>query len=1075
MGNAMGSLREVRLIGLVVGALLPVCAPAKEWVVQAGAGSESLQSVLNRAAPGDTVRVIGGVYRGHFVVSKPLTLIGEQNPVLDSGRQGSVITLKAPRTVLRGFVIRNSGVILNDQDSAVRVQAPDCVVEHNRIEDALFGIHLDYAHRTVVRHNFVRSHDLPVARRGDQIRIWYSHRARIENNTVVGGRDLVFWYSEGITVRANHVRHSRYGVHFMYCSDSFVEDNLLHENSVGIYLMYSKRVRVRGNRILNNRGISGMGLGIKDMDGMHIEDNLIANNRTGLFVDSGEGVYRNNWFVRNDTGINLVLAVKQNRFEGNRFVENYEHVRLERPDSVAGVSWQGNYWSDYSGYDADGDGYGDVPYRAARVFDLLTARNSALQIMHYSLSAQALDFGARLFPLFAPRALVQDPQPLVQPGRIPLDAPRTEGVGSMLWVSTGVLGLGTLCVAPLRRRARSHNRVGRAPKMKTSSAPVVVVEALTRKFGKNRAVKSVSFVVREGETIALWGANGAGKTTILRCMLGLLRFEGSIHILGIDARRESVRVRQFVGYVPQLIHLHPDLTVRETLEFYAQIRGATHERTETLLCEWGLEDHADKPVHALSGGLKQKLALTLALLSDPPILLLDEPTAHLDAAARAEWLELLRRLKAEGKTLIFCTHQFPEVRALADRVIVLENGEKAAELTGEQFTRLWLRRGSLRLTLSPNDAPRALQILYDARYDAEMVDGLLVVRHVEAKRIEPIRLLLDAGIEILDYEWRAPIESPDWNTVPEPERYGAAVTVSERMPPAAAEQDSVRKGELQRFLGLARLLARKEIRDLRRNRWVLLLTGVFTGLSVLLTAFGLGGVGETGGMIGFGRTFASLLNLSLLIVPLMGLLVGAMSIATERDQQTLHTLLAQPISASAIVWGKFIGALAVLAAAVFIGFGGSGLIIYAYGADVPFKQFLTQMGLTMLLGWACMALGMLVSTLTRRTATAIGLALLLWLTLTFVSDLGIIGTAIALRLRAQTLLWLTLANPLQAFKIAVIQIMEGNLEALGSAGLYARDLFEDKVLHVCTGALTGWLAAAFLLALGYFTRKGAIE
>jgi Cu-processing system permease protein len=142
---------------------------------------------------------------------------------------------------------------------------------------------------------------------------------------------------------------------------------------------------------------------------------------------------------------------------------------------------------------------------------------------------------------------------------------------------------------------------------------------------------------------------------------------------------------------------------------------------------------------------------------------------------------------------------------------------------------------------------------------------------------------------------------------------------------------------------------------------------------------------------------------------------------------------------------------------------------------VPLKQFLAQMGLTMLLGWACMALGMLVSTLTRRTATAIGLALLLWLTLTFVSDLGIIGTAIALRLRAQTLLWLTLANPLQAFKIAVVQIMEGNLEALGSAGLYARDLFEDNVLHVCTGALTGWLAAAFLLALGYFTRKGAIE
>jgi len=592
----MSNLTEIRVIGLIVGALLIVGAPAKEWVVQGGADAETFRSVLERAAPGDTVRVIGGVYQGNFVVSKPLTLIGEQNPVLDGRRRGSVITLQAPRTALRGFVIRNSGVVLNDQDSAVRVQAPDCVVEHNRIEDALFGVHLDYAHRTIVRHNFIRSHDLPVARRGDQIRIWYSHRARIENNTVVGGRDLVFWYSEGITVRGNQVRHSRYGVHFMYCSDSLVEDNLLQENSVGIYLMYSKRVVVRKNRILNNRGISGMGLGIKDMDGMHIENNLIANNRIGLFVDSGEGEYRNNWFVRNDTGINLVLAVKQNRFEGNRFIENYEHVRLERPDSVAGVSWQGNYWSDYSGYDADGDGYGDVPYRAVRVFDLLTARNSALQIMHYSLSAQALDFGARLFPLFAPRALVQDPQPLVQPGRIPLDAPKAEGRGSILWVSLGALGLGTLCVAPSRRRARSRTKIGRAREMKTSSAPVVVVEALTRRFGKNRAVKSVSFVVRAGETVALWGANGAGKTTILRCMLGLLRFEGAIRVLGVDVRRRSVQARRFVGYVPQLIHLHPDLTVRETLEFYTQIRSVSPERAESLLREWGLEAHAEKPV-----------------------------------------------------------------------------------------------------------------------------------------------------------------------------------------------------------------------------------------------------------------------------------------------------------------------------------------------------------------------------------------------------------------------------------------------------------------------------------------------
>ncbi|MFN3690503.1 MAG: nitrous oxide reductase family maturation protein NosD, partial [Fimbriimonadales bacterium] len=578
------------------------------------------------------------------------------------------------------------------------MRAPDCLVEDNRIENALFGVHLDNAHRTIVRRNSIRSHDLPTARRGDQIRIWYSHHARIENNFVVGGRDMVFWYSEGILVRGNRVRHSRYGIHFMYCSDSRVEENLLEHNSVGVYLMYSKGVRVVGNRILSNRGISGMGLGIKDMDDMHIENNLIANNRVGLFIDSGEGEYRNNWFVRNDTGVQLVLAVKRNAFEGNRFIENYEQVSLERADSVVGVSWRGNYWSDYSGYDADGDGYGDVPYRAVRVFDQITAQNAALQVMRYSPAAQALDFGARLFPLFAPRPMVNDPTPRMLPGTLPHATPAQGRTPVLLTASLGGVILGTLrLAAPRVRKRRFRKGIVQVPAMKGKEHAVVIVRNLSRRFGRNRAVRSVSFVVRAGETVALWGANGAGKTTILRCLLGLLRFEGTATVMGIDVQRRSVAARRFIGYVPQLIHLHPDLSVRETAQFYAQLRGVRDERIETLLQEWGLAAHAEKPVQALSGGLKQKLALVLALLADPPILLLDEPTAHLDTAARAEWLELLRRLKAEGKTLIFCTHQFPEVRALADRVLVLENGQKTAELAGEQFTRLWMQRGSLRL------------------------------------------------------------------------------------------------------------------------------------------------------------------------------------------------------------------------------------------------------------------------------------------------------------------------------------------------------------------------------------------
>ncbi len=1081
--------------------LLGQDAQATEWVVRPRGGL-SLQQAIRQAQAGDTIRVMGGEHRGNFIVDKTLTLVGEGSPVLNGEGRGSVIHLKAPRCVLHGFVIRNSGTILSTQDSGVQVSAPNCRVENNRLERVLFGVHLQNAHHTIIRGNEIRSHDLPVARRGDQIRIWYSHHAQVEANRVVGGRDLVFWYSEGLVIRNNEVRACRYGVHFMYCNDSLVEGNHLEDNSVAIYVMYSTGVRIQRNSLLASRGPSGMGLGVKDGYGLRVEGNLIAGNRTGLFIDSGEGIYRDNWFLRNDVGVHLVLAVKPNRFESNRMVENIEQVRMDRPDSTVGVRWAGNFWSDYTGYDANGDGIGDLPYRAMKVFDGIVASNSALRLLAYSPSAQALDFAVRLFPLFAPQPTVVDEQPLMHAGMPPMSPVSRPPMARSGWLLTSLLllTLGALSLRSPRPKPRPtplrasmpedhldmpdlSDRSARSDGAGAPSQPkpvVIQVAGLTRRFGKLTAVDNLRFVVREGETLALWGANGAGKTTILRCLLGLLRFEGSATILGYSVKQHGIITRQQIGYVPQLIHLHPDLSVWETVCFYAQLRGVALEHAATLLNEWGLSEHREKAVSALSGGMKQKLALVLALLTDPPVLLLDEPTAHLDASARAEWLELLRKLKAQGKTMLFCTHQFNEVRALADRVIVLERGRKVAELTGAQFVALWQSHGSLRLSVPPDEAERALRILREEGYTVDAIDGRITVRHISAKQVEPLSLLLRAGVEVLDYEWRPPSEPPNWGAIDEAMRFSALTCPDS----SDAHPNTPTKGESHPAQSTptrsptrwqaVRLLMGKEMRDARRNRWLVMLMGVFVLLSLLLTLFGLAGAGQ-GGMAGFGRTFASLLNLSLLIVPLMGLLLGALSIAQERDQQTLDTLLAQPLTPSAIVLGKFLGSMLTLGAAVLIGFGSSGLLIYMAGADVPLAPFIGQMALTLLLGWSCLALGTLVSVLVRRGATAVGIALLLWLTLVFISDLGIIGSAIALQLRASTLLWLTLLNPLQVFKIAVIQLMEGNLEVLGSAGLYARDALGDTVLPLLSGILLLWVAVPFLLAFGWFTRRGAIE
>lgn len=214
-----------------------------------------------------------------------------------------------------------------------------------------------------------------------------------------------------------------------------------------------------------------------------------------------------------------------------------------------------------------------------------------------------------------------------------------------------------------------------------SSALSVLIQGrgISKRYKKVQALSSVDIEVHRGEAVALWGPNGAGKTTLLRSLLGIIPFEGSAQVAGFDVKRNGRDARASIGYVPQEIRLHQDQTVWETLTFYAELRGVPRDRAEKLLNEWELSASRHQMAQNLSGGMKQKLALIIALLSDPPLLFLDEPTSNLDAHTRREFNSVLERLKAAGKTLVFCTHRASEVRKSADRVLVLEAGVAKAE------------------------------------------------------------------------------------------------------------------------------------------------------------------------------------------------------------------------------------------------------------------------------------------------------------------------------------------------------------------------------------------------------------
>ena len=286
-------------------------------------------------------------------------------------------SVKSSAVTLNGLIIRNSGTRLDQENSGISSEfTPDIRIENNKFESVLFGVFLRHADRALISGNEIGGMDLFIARRGDGIRIWQSEDAVVENNYMHNGRDAVFWFTDRVTVRSNHVTDSRYGLHFMYSDEALVEGNLLENNSVGAFLMYSTDLTVLNNIFRNNKGPSGYGLGIKDVDGLLVQGNRFTENRSGFYADNSPSrvgvthLIDGNVFAFNDIGVLLGSTVARNTFTGNAFLDNAKQAASDGTGGLGDNSWAddgvGNYWSDFAGFDANEDGVGDIAYQIDR-------------------------------------------------------------------------------------------------------------------------------------------------------------------------------------------------------------------------------------------------------------------------------------------------------------------------------------------------------------------------------------------------------------------------------------------------------------------------------------------------------------------------------------------------------------------------------------------------------------------------------------------------------------------------------------------------------------------------------------
>lgn len=282
---------------------------------------------------------------------------------------------------------------------------------------------------------------------------------------------------------------------------------------------------------------------------------------------------------------------------------------------------------------------------------------------------------------------------------------------------------------------------------------MISIRNVRKRFGNVVALDGIDLEIAAGEVVALWGPNGAGKTTLLRCMLGVIPFEGDIEIQGISVQTRGKQARYLVGFVPQEIGFHDNFTVFEALKFYAGLKRAPLDAVEYWLRQVGLDGSRRQKIRKLSGGMKQRLALAIALLADPPVLLLDEPTANLDQKSREEFLDLLADLKAKGKTLVFCSHRLDEVVPLADRIVLMEAGRilRVDDLQRAAASQLSSQR--LRIFVPRDQISRALTLLQEGNFSATANGRGIWIRVNGRGKVQPLALLLQSGIYIEDFEY----------------------------------------------------------------------------------------------------------------------------------------------------------------------------------------------------------------------------------------------------------------------------------------------------------------------------------
>ena len=371
----------------------------------------SIKKAIEMAEPGEHIIVQSGTYTESDIgIDKPLTLEGIDRPVIDGNNEGFIFVINADSVTIRGFDINNTGrSYIRDYAAIMLEKSKDFVIEDNRLDNVFFGIYLAETERGIIRNNRIESYDKREASSGNGIHLWNVKSPKITGNHVTGMRDGIYLeFVDDAEITGNISNdNNRYGLHYMFSDGGRYYDNIFRRNGAGVAVMYSDNVDMMNNLFEHNWGTSAYGLLLKDINHSKIERNRFYRNTVAIYSEGSNHVHiHRNDFELNGWAVNIKSNSMRNRFTENNFIENSFDVRTDSPRNPN--EFDGNYWSHYEGYDLEGNGIGDVPYRPVSLFSMIIERQPESLILLRSMFIRLLDTAERIMPVLTPKTLYDE-------------------------------------------------------------------------------------------------------------------------------------------------------------------------------------------------------------------------------------------------------------------------------------------------------------------------------------------------------------------------------------------------------------------------------------------------------------------------------------------------------------------------------------------------------------------------------------------------------------------------------------------------------------------------------------------